>query len=101
MTEINEKTTIVDEALALTEEATYTAEELEAYDRNWDSTRTEKTLIEDKLEEGFERGLEKGKEEKAFQIARNSLVKGWDVEIVVDITGLDLSTVLKIQESLK
>lgn len=119
MTEINERTREVDpalfevpeikEALALTEEAAYTPAELEAYDRNWDAIRTEKTLIEDKLEEGFEKGfekglengLEKGRKEREYEMARTLLSKGMDVEFVLDSTGLDSETILQIQETLQ
>lgn len=111
LTEIDEKTSTVaqellespeiQEALALTEVAAYSPEELQAYERNWDAIRAENTLLEDKLEEGLAKGLEQGLEQGRKEIARNSLIKGFDVNMVVDITGLDLAAVLKIQETLK
>lgn len=71
MTEIDETTRAVDEALlavpeikealALTEEAAYTSEELEAYARNWDAIRTERMLMNDKFAEGEARGKAEGK----------------------------------------
>jgi predicted transposase YdaD len=41
----------------------------------------------------MEKGLEEGREE----IARNALVKGLPVEMIRDITGLDMETVKNIQ----
>lgn len=70
MTEIDETTRAVDEALlavpeikealALTEEAAYTPEELEAYARNWDAIRTERMLMNDKFAEGKVEGKVEG-----------------------------------------
>lgn len=70
MTEIDERTRNVDqalldvpeirEALTLVEEAAYTPEELDAYLRNWDAIKTQRMLMNDTLEEGFEKGIEKG-----------------------------------------
>jgi len=39
------------------------------------------------------RGVDKGKEE----VARNALAKGIPVELVCDITGLDMETVTKLK----
>jgi predicted transposase/invertase (TIGR01784 family) len=44
------------EALELLKESAYTKEELESYDRYWDSVRVEKALINDALHEGFSKG---------------------------------------------
>jgi len=106
MTEIDENTRIVDplllenpeikEALLLTREAAYTPEELEAYNRNWDAIRTEKTLIDDKLMEGFEKGVKTGVE----QMAKNCLNKGFNEELVAEITGLSLKDVQAIKATL-
>ncbi len=73
MTEIDETTRAVDEALlavpeikealSLTEEAAYTPEELEAYARNWDAIRTERMLMNDKFAEGEAIGEARGKAE--------------------------------------
>lgn len=51
------------QALELLKESAYTKEELEAYDRYWDSVRVEKALMMDSLNKGFKQGMEKGLEE--------------------------------------
>jgi predicted transposase/invertase (TIGR01784 family) len=45
-----------------------------------------------RFEEGLEEGLEKGREE----IARNALAKGLPLDIIREITGLDLATIRNI-----
>jgi hypothetical protein len=47
-------------------------------------------------EEGLEEGLEKGQEKKAMEIARNALAKGLSIEVIHDITGLDLETIKRL-----
>ena len=42
----------------------------------------------------YEEGMEKGREE----IARNALVKGLPIEIICDITGLDVETIKKLNK---
>lgn len=73
MSEINEKTQTVSEdllavpeikkALSLAEEAGYTPEQLETYDRYWDAVSTERTLITGFYESGRKAGKEEGREE--------------------------------------
>lgn len=102
LTEINEDTRTVDqallkvpeikEALALTEEAAYTPEELEAYLRNWDAIRTQKTLMNDKLEEG--------KNKRNHEIAYSALAKGLDIKLISEITGLSAEEVIKIKATM-
>jgi predicted transposase/invertase (TIGR01784 family) len=50
------------QALELTKESAYTKAELEAYDKYWDSIRTEKTLIADAEAKGEIRGREEGEQ---------------------------------------
>ena len=114
LTEIDRQTQTVDQellavpeikqALALTEESAYTPKELEAYERNWDAIRSEKTLMEDKWEEGLEKGREeglaegkaeglaegeaKGKVEEKRGIARTMLSLGLAVDIIAEATKL-------------
>ena len=51
------------QAALLCEEAAFTPEELEVYDKYWDMIRVEKTLREGSLEEGRAEGLAKGRAE--------------------------------------
>ena len=48
--------------------------------------------------EGREEGLEKGEEIKALEIARKALAKGWAIEEIQDITGLDLKTIESLRK---
>ena len=50
------------------------------------------------LEKGEEIGLEKGLEIKALEIARKALAKGWAIEEIQDITGLDLETIENLRK---
>lgn len=98
MTEIDETTRVVDEALlavpeikealALTEEAAYTPGELEAYARNWDAIRTERMLMNDKFSEGEAKGKAEGKAEKSYEIARKLVLRGTPLEEAAEITAL-------------
>ena len=99
LTEINEDTLSVDKALLevpeiskaleYTEIAAYTPGELRAYDANWDAVSTEKTL----LLGNFNAGVAKAQ----YEIAKNSLAKGLDIQTVSDITGLSIEILKKIQ----
>lgn len=40
------------------------------------------------IEQGIERGLELGRAEKAKESARNGIIKGYSMEIIMDLTGL-------------
>jgi len=50
------------EAIDLLKESSYSKEELDSYERYWDSIRVEKALISDALHEGFAKGMEQGRE---------------------------------------
>ena len=41
---------------------------------------------------------EEGKEEDKEDIVRNALAKGHSIEVIYNITGLDMETLIKIQE---
>lgn len=111
MTEINEQTEQVDpllleeptihKALNLTEIAAYSPEELRSYDANWDAIRSANTLFNDKYNQGLEEGLEKGEMERQYKVAKKSLLKGLDVQTVVEITELSFEEVEKISINLK
>ncbi|MGL5784068.1 MAG: Rpn family recombination-promoting nuclease/putative transposase [Alphaproteobacteria bacterium] len=95
-------------ALELTQEASYTRAELEAYDQYLDAVRVRDTLLEDTrheseklglekgLAEGEKLGLEKGLaegeklglEKGKLEIGKKLLDQGMDLETVSSITGL-------------
>ena len=121
MSEINEKTKTVDsellsvpeikEAVELSEQAAYTPEELAAYDTYWDAVSTEKTLLDERYQqgmkkgiaEGLEAGMEKGITEGKVEVAKALLAEGMPIEKVALLTGLtedkikyETSTVFKL-----
>jgi predicted transposase/invertase (TIGR01784 family) len=54
---------------------------------NWDDA------LAVRFKEGWEGGLEKGREETA----RNALMKGFSIDVIHDITGLDEETIINLQ----
>ena len=103
----------VNKAIELTQESSYTMEELEAYDKYWDAVSVEKTITSDfyakgkeegRIEgrsegkaEGEQIGLQKG-EQKLKETARNLLKMGIDVQVIADATGLPV-TIIKLLET--
>ena len=57
---------------------------------NWDDA------LAVRFEEGREEGWEKGQEEGREKIARNALAKGLPLDIIREITGLDIETIRNI-----
>ena len=100
ISELNEKTNRapeewlenpeIKEALDLAEEAAYTPEELEAYDKYWDAISIEKTLVG----EAEIKGAKKAKE----LIAEKLLAKGNSVEEISALTGLTIDEVLQFKK---
>lgn len=76
-----------------------------AYERYEENTHYEASMHEshygrgklDGREEGIEIGVEKGKAEERYEMARKSLVKGFDVQTVSEISGLSIEEVEKIK----
>jgi len=48
------------------------------------------------LEQGMEQGMERGIEQGMRDVALNALAKGYSLEQVCDITGLDIETIEKL-----
>jgi predicted transposase/invertase (TIGR01784 family) len=103
ISELNEKTNQapeewletpeIKEALDLAEEAAYTPEELEAYDKYWDSISIEKTLVGEAEIRGEIKGEKKAKE----IIAEKLLAKGDSLEEISALTGLTMDEILQIK----
>jgi predicted transposase/invertase (TIGR01784 family) len=55
--------------------------------------------LEKGLEQGLEKGLERGRENERIEIARNALAKGVPLELIKDITGLDMDTLRNMQKT--
>ncbi|NNM60436.1 MAG: Rpn family recombination-promoting nuclease/putative transposase [Legionellales bacterium] len=99
----------IKEAVELSQEAAYSAAELDAYDRYWDAVSTEKTLITGKLAEGRLEGREEGRlegrEEGRLEgreegrlrtqqfIARKLLAKNVSINEIIALTELSIEEI--------
>jgi predicted transposase/invertase (TIGR01784 family) len=64
----------------------------------WNLEDAQKVWYEEGREEGWEEGLEKGLEKGREEIARSALMKGFPVDIIRDITGLDIQTITSLSQ---
>ena len=53
----------------------------------------QKVWYEEGMEEGWEKGREEGKNKASFEIVQNALAKGLPIDVISDITGLDINTI--------
>ena len=67
----------------------FTDAELRAYDKFWDSVSVERTLLDDR----YQNGREEGMNQRSLEIARNMLAKGRDASTVLEITGLSMEEI--------
>ena len=67
----------------------FTDAELLAYDKFWDSVSVERTLLDDRYQNGREEGIN----QRSLEIARNMLAKGMDASTVLEITGLSMEEI--------
>ena len=100
------------QALELTKESAYTKAELEAYDKYWDSIRTEKTLIVDAEAKGEKRGEQKGEligiqkgeqigiqkceQKKQTEVVLKSFENDISIPLIANITQLTEDEVINI-----
>ena len=49
------------------------------------------------MEKGMEKGMGKGREERDIEIIRNALAKGFSIETVQELTGIDIKFIQSIQ----
>jgi len=96
------------QALELTKESAYTKAELEAYDKYWDSIRSEKTLIVDAeakgiqqgrqegRQEGEQIGIQKGEHKKQTEIVLNCFDNNISIPLIANITQLTEDEVISI-----
>ena len=94
----------ISKALKEVEISAFTEEELRAYDKFWDSVRTEKSMIYDSVQKGFEKGRAEGKAEgraeEKVDVAKRLLIMGIDAEQVAKGTGLPIEEVQHLKEEL-
>lgn len=114
LTEVDEKTRVVPQELMDVPEIKMAVEQLEesafndaqlwGYDDFWDAVRVEKTLVSDVqnkyregmeqgIKQGVEQGIKQGIEQGKIDTALRMLQKGYTVNDVCDITGLERNVV--------
>jgi predicted transposase/invertase (TIGR01784 family) len=92
------------EAVQYLEYSSYTREELDVYDRYWDTIRTERMYYLDALDEGLakgqaigmDKGLQKGKAETLKEIVLNAHRGNLSVAQIQTITGLSKTQIEEI-----
>ena len=108
----------INKALEEVEISAFTEEELRAYDKFWDSVRTEKSMLYDSRQKGIEEGVEKGRAEgmaegmakgraegiakgraeERLATAKRFLAMGLSAEQVAQGSGLPLNEVMKLMQ---
>jgi predicted transposase/invertase (TIGR01784 family) len=83
-------------AIELTQEASYTKEELAQYDGYWDQVSCEKTIKTDARREGKAEGLAEAKAEVALKL----ILKNLDDETIVECSGLTFEELYQLKKSL-
>ena len=78
----------IKKAIGIVEQSAFTDEQLDAYDKFWDSVRVERALTDGAREEG--RMIEK------YQMAKKLKAKGMDMEDIVDLTGLSEQEIMEL-----
>lgn len=76
----------IKEAVELTEEASYSPGELDAYESYWKAVSSEKTLVIEKFQEGQKQGQKQTQQE----IAKNLFAMGLDKDRISQATGIPL-----------
>lgn len=84
------------QALELTKESAYSKAELEAYDKYWDTIRTEKTIIADAEAKGEQIGIQKGELKKEIEVILNGFDNNISISILSNITQVSEEKVIKI-----
>jgi len=72
-------------------------DELEVYDYVCLNEGKKRSEIDTAREDGIEQGIEQGEQNKAIEIAKNSISQGLDDKTIAMITGLDISTIQKLR----
>jgi predicted transposase/invertase (TIGR01784 family) len=75
----------INQAISLAEESSYTPAELAAYDKYWDTVRTEKTLMAGRYNEGREEGIAEGVEKGIAEGVEKGIAEGMEKGIAEGI----------------
>ena len=70
------------------------------YEMRQKAWRDRISQFDDYYQEGMEKGIEKGMKKRDIDIARNALAKGLPIDMIRDITGLDMTVIQNIQAQL-
>ena len=111
LTEINDGTKVVSkdltdsleigQALDIIKESAFTEEEIRWYDKYWDIISTERTYLSDSKIEGLIEGKIEGMIEGKIEVAVKLLDKGFSVEEIKEITGLNDAEIEKLKRMIK
>ncbi len=72
------------EAMELSQEASFTRDELEYYNSYWDAVSTERTLMND----AYDKGIEEGELIGIEKVARAMKARGLAIDVIAENTGL-------------
>jgi predicted transposase/invertase (TIGR01784 family) len=89
---------VTKEAVQYLESSAYSEEQLNMYDRYWDSIRTERTYYHDAIDKGMAEGIEKGRAEELKNVILNAKRNRFSIAQIQLITNLSKE---KIEEILR
>ena len=88
----------ISKALKEVEISAFSEEELRAYDKFWDSVRTEKSMIYDSVKKGIEKGRAEGRAEEKLEVAQRLLAMGLSTEQAAQGAGLAIEEVERLEQ---
>ena len=89
------------ERLAMDEEFKlhYNAEAVRRKTENSIKIESYQQGLEEGVSQGLEQGLEQGSKQEKIEIAKNMLKKDMDISTISELTGLDITTLKELSES--
>ena len=85
------------EALDILSTYRWTKSELEAYEKELDRVRVEKSILRTERDAGREEGEQVGEQKKTIAIAKQMLAKGLDAALVCEVTGLSEEEISRLK----
>ena len=65
-----------------------------------DERKIKNSLLTEAREEGINFGIEKGINSRNTEIAQNMIKKNIDIEVISDVTGLEIDKINKLKENI-
>lgn len=65
-----------------------------------DERKIKNSLLTEAREEGINLGIEKGINSRNTEIAQNMIKKNIDIEVISDVTGLEIDKINKLKENI-